>query len=461
MSHPTITHEATRLLSLAAPLSLVFLGQIAIGTTDTIMIGRLGYQTLAGVALSMNIYLLLLMIAIGLTVAATPLLARAAAVDDHNQLRHCIQHSVLMALLAGTLLSQLLHFVGPILLILGQEPALVTIGNEYMGYMMWSLPPAIVMISLRNFFSSLHQPLPVLFIIIGAILLNILLNYMLIFGHWGAPELGVKGAGIASVLVNLFMVLGLLLIAMTRKSFKQYKLFSTFTFDPKLLIKLSKIGLPISLSFLLEEGLFSASILLMGFINSESVAAHQIAMQISAITYMFTLGVGNAATVRVGNAMGRHDSQGVRASGLSAIVLAGTLMGLLSIIIWNSPDLITAIFLDTDDPANANVIELAATFLAIMAFYQIMDGIQLTAVGALYGFPDTRVPMIMAAISFWLVGVGTASLLAFVAGWEGVGIWIGLAAGLTLMALLSSWRFWKLSSQCERYFDKPRDTPIM
>ncbi len=449
------------MLGLAAPLSLIFLGQVAIGATDTIMIGRLGYETLAGAALSLNIYLLASMIAIGLIVASTPLLARAASARDTDQFRHCIHHSWLLAVVVSSLLCLGLYFVGPILLLLGQQPHLVDIGVEYMDIMRWSLIPAMLMIALRNLFSSLQQPLPALVIMGIAVLLNVLLNYLLIFGHWGLPAMGVQGAGTASVLVNLFMVVSLLAIAALRPEFRPYKLFSSgFRFDPELVARLVRIGAPISLAFLLEEGLFSASILLMGFINSESVAAHQIAIQVGSVTYMFILGIGNAATVRVGDAMGRRDPLAVIRSGWIAVGLGASMMLLLALFIWSFPQLIVSIFIDTLDPENARVIELAAGFLAILAIFQVMDGIQLTAVGALHGFPDTRIPMLMGALSFWVVGVGLAVTLGFVLDWQGVGIWAGLAAGLGLMALLSSWRFHRLSQHCERYFDRPREAVI-
>ncbi|MCL6416756.1 MATE family efflux transporter [Aestuariirhabdus sp. Z084] len=461
MSSSVLLTEVRSMLSLAAPLSLIFLGQVAIGATDTIMIGRLGYETLAGAALSLNIYLLLSMIAIGLTVAATPLLARAASAQDHDALRQCIHHSVLIALVVSFLLSLCLYFVGPVLLLLGQQATLVAIGVEYMDIMRWSLIPAMLMIALRNLFSSLQRPLPALLVMCVAVILNIILNYILIFGHWGAPAMGVQGAGTASVIVNLFMALSLLLIAAIRPEIRPYKLFSSgFVFDPVLTTKLLRIGGPISLAFLLEEGLFSGSILLMGFIDGASVAAHQIAIQVAAITYMFILGIGNAATVKVGSAMGNHSHLGVVRSGWIAMGLASSIMLLLALFIWNFPQLIISLFLDTQDPENTRVIQLAVSFLVVLAIFQVLDGIQLTAVGALHGFPDTRIPMLMGALSFWGIGFGMAILLGFVLDWQGIGIWVGLASGLGVMAILASWRFYHLSHRCELYFDRPRDNPI-
>ncbi|RRJ84307.1 MATE family efflux transporter [Aestuariirhabdus litorea] len=461
MRHPALMAEVRSMLALATPLSLIFLGQVAIGAIDTIMIGRLGYEVLAGTALSLNIYLLLSMIAIGLIVAATPLLARAASANEVDQLRHCMHHSWLLAGGVSAALSLALGWVGPLLLLLGQQPALVATGVEYMEVMRWSLIPAMLMIATRNLFSSLQSPLPALVVMGVAVLLNILLNYLLIFGYWGFPAMGVRGAATASILVNLFMVISLTLIIAIRPTFRRYQLFSRgFDFDPALLIRLLRIGGPISLAFLLEEGLFSVTILLMGFFDSASVAAHQIAIQVGTVTYMFILGIGNAATVRVGSAMGQRNPLAVARSGWIAIALGASVMLLLALFIWSFPQLIIALFLDSLDPANTRVIELASGFLVVLAIFQVMDGIQLTAVGALHGFPDTRIPMLMGALSFWGVGVGLAVVLGFVLDWRGIGIWIGLASGLGLMALLSSWRFYRLSHHCERYFERARELPV-
>jgi MATE family multidrug resistance protein len=294
---------------------------------------------------------------------------------------------------------------------------------------------------MRNFVAALERPGWVLVISLIGILLNALLGYGLIFGHFGLPALGIFGGGLASSIVWTIQGLLLALVIVTDRQFRRFHLFGRFWRpDWPRYRKLWKLGFPIGLAMGFEGGVFSAAAYLMGLIDAESVAAHAVALQIAAMAFMVPWGLSQAATVRVGRCLGEGDRAGITRAGWTAWGLGVGFMALMAILIWTMPRELITIFLD-DTPENARVVSLGVSFLAIAAIFQVVDGAQVVGAGMLRGLHDTRVPMIFTFVGYWAVGIGIGAWLAFRRGWQGQGIWAGLAIGLAIVAVLMIWRW--------------------
>ena len=314
--------------------------------------------------------------------------------------------------------------------------------------MAWAILPAWLFIALRNFMGAVNRPEPALWITLVAIPVNAVLAYALIYGAFGLPALDLMGAGLATALVDVGMCAAAIWIAYTRHPFKKYRVLGRlWRPDWRLLAKLVAIGLPISGALLLEYGLFAAAALLMGRISTSAVAAHQIALQIAAILYMVPFGIATAATVRVGQAVGRRDPAGTRRAGFAALALGVAFMGVMTLVVALTRHVIPHLFLGAEAPQSGETIALAATLLVLGASFFITDGAQTVAGGALRGLNDTRVPLLFSALSFWAVGFLSSYWLAFPVGLGAVGVWIGLSLSTAVYAVLLVWRFHLLTAR--------------
>jgi MATE family multidrug resistance protein len=299
--------------------------------------------------------------------------------------------------------------------------------------------PAFLYLVLRNFLAALERPLLALLVAAGAVAVNAAVNSCLIFGvpAIGLPALGLAGAGIGSSVTVTFEFIVMATIVMRHRQFRRYHLFGRWWRpDWPRLRELWALGLPIAATLTLEVGVFNAAVFLMGLIGAASLAAHQIAIQIASLTFMVPMGLAQAVTVRVGLALGRGDRAGIARAGWTSFVLAVGFMALMAVLMWLIPYRLIGIFIDTSDPANAAVAPLAASFLFVAAWFQIVDGAQAVGAGMLRGLHDTRVPMAFALFGYWVAGMGAALWLGFGLQWGGVGIWAGLALGLAVVAVL-------------------------
>lgn len=426
-------------LKLAVPLALTQLGQIAMMTTDLAFIGRLGSDTVAAAALGHTVFFVIFTFGMGLVSAVSPLAAQAFGARDPRMARRALRVGLWAALLIA-LPVMMLPFRGEaILLALGQSPTASKLAQQYLFGLAWGILPALWFIAIRGFMSAVNRPEPVLWITLAAIPANALLVYPMLYGKWGLPELGLFGAGLATSLVNLGTFLaGLWFIARRRPFQKYHVLGHIWRIDWPLMSKLVIIGTPISLSFLLEYGLFGAAGLLMGLISTTALAAHQIALQIAAILYMVPFGISMAATVRVGHAVGRRDPDAVRRAGHVAIMLGAAFMSAMTIAVIAGRYFIAEIFLGEAVDATAT---LTATLLLIGSTFFIADGLQTVAAGALRGMNDTRIPLLLATFSYWLIGFTSAWVLGFWTSLGAGGVWIGLSIGTAVYAVLLLLRF--------------------
>ena len=435
--------ELRATLALAWPLILSNLTMAAIQATDVVLMGWLGARPLAASALGINLVFAFSLICLGLVTASSPMMATAlgAKVQAVHDVRRTFRQSLWMIVTVVAPIWLFLWDSEPIILALGQEPALARDAETFIHGYMWSMLPFLLFQAMRNFVAALERPGWVLAISVGGILLNALLGYGLIFGKFGLPAWGIFGGGLASSIVWSLLAAMLGLVIVTDRQFRRFHLFGRFWRpDWPRYRRLWRIGLPIGLAMGFEGGVFSAAAYLMGLIDADSLAAHAVALQIAALSFMVPWGLAQAATVRVGRFLGEADKAGIARAGWTAWALGVGFMALMALVIWSIPRELITIFLD-DTPENARVIALGVSFLAIAAIFQVADGAQVVGAGVLRGLHDTKVPMIFTFIGYWAIGIGVGAWLAFSRGWQGQGIWSGLAVGLIIVAVLMIWRW--------------------
>jgi len=434
--------ELTETLKLAVPIALTQLGQIAMMTTDLALIGRLGDGAVAAAALASSVFFISFTFGMGLVSAVAPLAAQAFGARNPRMVRRALRVGLWAALLISLPMIVPPLYGEQILLALGQAPATARLAQHYLMGLAWGITPALWFLAIRGFMGAVNRPEPGLWITLAAIPANAVLVYLLIHGEWGLPRLELFGAGLATTIINFGMFLASLWFAYRRPPFRKYQVLGRiWRVDWMLMRQLIVIGAPISISFLLEYGLFAAAALLMGLISTTALAAHQIALQVTAILFMVPLGIGIAATVRVGHAVGRGDAAAVKRAGFVAVLLGMVLVSALTLTVILTRFAIARFFFGEAAESAGAVIELTATLLMVGATFFVADGIQTVAAGALRGMNDTRMPLLFAAISYWLIGFTSAYGLAFWTDLGAVGVWIGLSCGTAVYAVLLVLRF--------------------
>lgn len=435
--------ELTATLRLAVPIALTQLGQIAMMTTDLAFIGRLGDAAVAAAALAHTVFFVTFTFGMGLVSAVAPLAAQAFGARNPRLVRRSLRVGLWAALLISLPMMALPFRGEQVLVALGQSPEAAALAQQYLFGLAWSILPGLCFLAIRGFMSAIHRPEPILWITLAAIPANALLVYLLLYGEWGLPRLGLFGAGLATSCVNVGMLMAALWFASRHHPFRKYYILGNiWRIDWDLMRRLVVIGAPISFAFLLEYGLFGAAGLLMGLISTTALAAHQIALQIAAILFMVPFGIGMAATVRVGNAVGRGDAPAVKRAGFVAAGLGIAFMSAMTLAVILGRFAIAEAFLG--ESINAAT-ELTATLLLVGTTFYIADGLQTVAAGALRGMNDTQVPLLFATVSYWLIGFTCACALGFWTQLGAVGVWIGLSCGTAVYATLLVLRFRRLT----------------
>ncbi len=433
-------------LVLGLPLVGSHLAQFMVQVTDTLMLGWYGVQELAAVTLGGTFFFILFIMGSGFAWAVMPMVAAASEEGDDTRVRRITRMGMWVSMgVAGTVLP-LLWFSAPILQAMGQKENLALIAQEYLRIAAWGMFPALMVMVLKSYLAALERTRVVLWTTLIAAILNGLLNYALIFGNWGAPELGVRGAAIASVSLQVVSMGALIVYAI--RVLPEHGLFHRlWRPDWEALGEVFRMGGQIGLTSLAEAGLFSASTVIMGWIGTLELAAHGIAIQIVSLFFMVHVGLSNAATVRAGRAVGRRDEIGLR-RGAGAVLILSIGFALAAVAMFLAvPEPMIGIFLDPDEPLRADILVVGSSLLAVAALFQFADAAQVMTLGLLRGVQDTRVPMVIAAISYWGVGVPISYVMGVRWGWGGEGVWMGLVLGLALAGILMSWRFWAKSSR--------------
>lgn len=425
------------MINLALPLVGAQLAQMAMGVTDTVMIAWLGAPELAASVLATQAFFLFYIFGVGFAQAALPLAANAQGRDDARGVRRSIRMGLwVLALYAGAVMLPLWH-IEAILLGLGQDPETAALAGAYMRVAQWSMLPALMVMGLRSYLTVVGRAWMALAAIAFGALCNGVLNYAFIFGNFGAPELGIVGAALATTLTSLVMAALLVAYCLRAPALRRFELFVRFwRADWAAFREVVRLGWPIGATIIAEVGLFAASSVMMGWIGTIPLAAHGIALQIASIAFMIPLGIASAATVRVGLAFGRDARADLGRAAYAALALAGAIAVASAALFWVFADALIGLYLDRSGPSAAAVLANGVPLLLVAAAFQIADSLQAVASGVLRGVKDTRIPMLIAVFSYWGVGMPVAYVLAFPLGWGGPGVWWGLALGLSAAAIL-------------------------
>ena len=425
-------------MALAWPLVLANLTQQAIQATDVLLMGRLGPTQLAAATLALNMTFTLNLFLLGLLIASSPMMATALGqrFNAVRDVRRTFRAGLWLLVFTLPAYWLLLWHVGSLMRAFGQPAELADQGQTFLRAYMWCTAPWLLFQLLRNFVSALERPRVVLWLSLAGIAVNALLSWAFIFGHFGLPALGLVGGGVGSTLTWLIMCAALIAVIARDRQFRRFHLFGRWwRFDRERTLGMVRLGWPIGVTMALEMGVFALAALFMGWIGSPAVAAHAVALQLAALTFMVPLGLGQAATVRVGLAFGRGDRAGITRAGWTAWSIGVGFMGAMALVMWAIPGTLVGVFI-ADVPANAVTLALAVSFIKVAAAFQLVDGAQVIGAGMLRGLHDTRWPLIFALLGYWGVGLGIGAWLAFAQDWQGVGIWVGLASGLAAVAAL-------------------------
>ena len=399
--------EARATLALSWPIILTNLLQIALTTTDVIMMGRLGPDALASGVLGANLFFAFVISGIGIVTAVAPMVAKERGARPYavREVRRTVRQGLWSAIAIAIPVWIVLWFAEPILLALGQDPYIVAGSVRYLWTLQWAYLPFIAYIVLRNFIAAVERPLWGLWAGIVGFIVNALAAWCLIFGEFGFPRLELAGAGIATTGSSFAMFAVLALVAIFDRKFRRYHIFGRFwRADWRRFRQLWALGLPIAAALIFEVSIFNGAVVLMGLIGKTSLAAHSIAIQIASVAFMVPLGFSQAASVRVGRAFGANDREAISRAGWTAYAMGVGFMSLTASMMLFAPHVLIGAFLDTGKPENWPVVELATVFLALAALFQLVDGAQVVGSGMLRGLHDTRIPMIFAALGYWGIG---------------------------------------------------------
>jgi len=450
--------ELKALFALAWPLVLAQLAQNALFTSDVIMMGWLGPKYLAGGALATAFMNMFLIGSIGLVGVVAPMIAQALGARDLRSVQRTLRTGFWVVVAISAVLIPFIWQVKPILLALGQQPETVELAQDFVHHAAWLFLPGLGLVVLRSFLAAHSVTRPILIITILGIFINAGLNYCFMLGNFGFPRLELKGSGTVTATVNLIMFLMMLGYILWHRRYRRYHIFGNFfAIDWARFREIFRIGTPIGFTVMAEVGLFSAAAILMGWLGTDEVAAHVVALQITSMAFMVPLGLSQATTVRVGLAYGAGSRSGIGTAGWTAIALTLVFECITCAVFLLFPATLVGFFLNPGEAANVHAMTLAASYLLVSALFQLVDGTQAIAASALRGLNDTKVPMIVAIVGYWLVGLPVAYFCGFTLGWRGVGVWSGLAAGLALVAIVLSVRFAMREKLNLIRFDKLRE----
>lgn len=452
MNLSNYTREFGTNLKLAYPVIVGMLGHTVVQLIDNIMVGQLGTAELAAVSLGNSFVFVAMSLGIGFSTAITPMIAESFGAKNHNKVRYIFVHGLILCFGLGVVLASLVLWAQPLLSQMGQPDEVVALAKPYLFWVALSLVPLVGFQGLRQFAEGLFQTRLAMYATLMGNVINVLLNYLLIFGLHGFPELGVEGAALGTLFSRWTMVLFMAINVKNKKGFKRYnrKLFRV-KLKKSLFKRIFSLGLPSALQMFFEVTFFTSAIWMSGLLGKNPQAANQIALNLSSMTYMVAIGVGVTAMIRVGNEKGRGDFTALRRVAVSTFLLIFLMSSLFCLFFIASHDLLPWLYLDGNAPEISSdvneVVEIASNLILIAAFFQIADGLQAVVLGALRGIQDVIIPAFLIFISYGAIGFPISYYLGLNTEWATYGIWIGLLTGLILSALLLVLRFQYLSQK--------------
>lgn len=427
--------------SLAYPVMLSQLGNVMVGVADSMMVGRLGAETLAAASLANSIFFVVMMFGIGISMAITPLVAAADGEGKTKRIGRVFNHGFVINTFSGFVLLLIILLAIPGLYHMNQPKGVVDLAIPYLGIITASLIPFMFFQTFKQFTEGLSQTKQAMFITIFCNIINVFLNWVMIYGNLGFPVLGLNGAGWATLASRILMGAMIFYYLWNSKRYKSYQLgLNLKKLSFPLTLKILQIGVPTGFQFIFEVGAFSAAAIMMGWIGVNALAAHQIAINLASISYMMASGLSAAAMVRVGNQFGRNDIKTLREIGFTSFAMVLIFMLFFAFILIGYRNFLPTLYID-----ELPVVEMTASLLIIAGLFQLSDGIQVVGLGALRGMADVKIPTIITLVAYWVVGLPLGYLLAFHGGFKEQGIWYGLLVGLTSTGILLVYRFNRLS----------------
>ncbi len=452
MSLAQYTKEFSYNLRLAYPVILGMLGHTLIGIVDNIMVGKLGSTELAAVSLGNSLIFVAMSLGIGFSTAITPIVAEADASKDTGEIRSAFHHGLFLCIILGIMLFLLVVLAKPIMELLHQPKEVIALAKPFVDWVAFSLVPLIIYQGYKQFADGLSMTKVSMYAIIMANVLHVIINYLLIYGIWFFPKMGIIGAALGTVISRIAMVTFMHVILSRKEQLKPY--FQDFSFDEikkATIKKIVNLGLPSAMQMLFEVVLFTAGIWLCGNIGKTSQAANQIALSLASMTFMFAMGLSVVSMIRVSNQKGLNDYKQLIVVARSIFLLAIVIEIIFAIMFVALHQVLPYLFLNMDNKMqlldNAEVIAIAAKLLLVAAVFQISDGIQVVVLGALRGLQDVKIPMYITFVAYWIVGFPISYYLGLKTDMKAVGVWIGLLAGLTAAAIFLYLRFHYLTKK--------------
>lgn len=442
----SLSAHARATLVLGLPLIGSSLAQMALHVADTVMLGWYGVVPLAAVVLGASSFFILFVLGSGFAKAVMPMVALARASGDEAQVRRDARMGLWLSTGYGVLIYPVFWFAEPILLALGQQPDVSAMAADYLQVVGLGMVPALWVAVLQSWLAALERTQVVLWVTLAALAANVALNWALVFGNWGAPELGALGAAIATVIVQILTLALTAAYAARAPGLRVYRLFQRFwRLDGPALRGVFRLGWPIGLTGIAEGGLFHASAIMMGWVGTVELAAHGIALEAVSVAFMLHVGLSSAGTIRVAAFAGTGDARSLRDA--AGVALGMSFLAAVAVIglFVAAPGAIIGLFLDETKPESAQILAFGTVLLGLAALFQLADALQVMALGLLRGLHDTRVPLVLAAVSYWVIGIPASYVLAFPMGHGGVGLWFGLVIGLFAAGGSLLWRFWRLA----------------
>jgi MATE family multidrug resistance protein len=443
--------ETQHLLALAIPTILAQLAQTGLGVIDTIMAGNYSPQALAAIAIGLNLFNPIMILVIGIVLSINPIAAQLNGDKQYDKIRRLFHNGIVLSLLLVIPSIILLRNCQPLMRLIGIEESLITLSQGYLDALSWGLPGFYLFFALRFINEGLFANKIVMYVAISALPLNVVLNQWFIYGGFGLPEMGAVGTGWATTVSYFYMFAAMLIYTAKTKRYDHIKFFSRWHKpDIKSQLELLKLGVPMGLSLCLEVALFAAVGLMIGTYTIAEIAGHQIALNISSITYMLPLGLSIAITSRVGYHIGRNQPLMAKNTGYLGIIMSFITMIFSVVLFISFPTEITSLY--TDDQA---VITVSSQLLFFAALFQLSDGIQVSASGALRGLKDTKIPLLICGVAYWIIGFPLGYWFAEELGWGVKGYWIAMISGLSVAAILLAARFYKLiNSKTKAYMSQ-------
>jgi multidrug resistance protein, MATE family len=424
---------------LAYPVMLSMLGQVMTGVADSVMIGWTGATPLAASSLANVVFTLALTFGIGVSYAITPLVAEADGKKNDQHIVDALRHGFIINIITGVALVAIILLTQQFLHHINQPTAVVNLAIPYLNIIAFSIIPTMVFQTYRQFAEGMHDTRMAMIIVVVSNLFNIALNYVLIYGKLGFPEMGLNGAGIATLIARIIMGVWMAAYILYSDAYKKFR-FALGNYSRALINRMLHIGIPAGIQFIFEVSAFGFSAIMMGWLGTTALAAHQIAINLATISYMTTSGLGAAATIRVGYFLGKNDTVNLRQAGFTLIGLGAVIMMAWGILFVTGKNFLPSLYIN-----DAAVIAIAAPLMIIAGFFQLSDGLQVVCIGALRGLQDVKVPSILIFVAYWIIGLPLGYWLGFELNYGANGIWIGLLVGLTITALAMVWRFNSLS----------------